>query len=429
MAYKIVNDDSLTSVANAIRVKGEISGTLEFPDGFVSAIQNLSPSGNDFIITASKDGQDNFTLDKTFAEIKSAYQAGKQLVVYSTDYIVSWYEYNDTGVASDDCFDIGVFSRTAQYDLVELDYTYYSSRVTSEVTDTYYYPNSVNATPSDVASGKTFINGSGRQTGTAIPPSGTYSITSNGIYNIVSFASVDVNVSGGSDHDVEDAIIDRTISGVYENSKVTSVGDYAFCSCRNLTTASFPNVTLIGSNAFSYCTSLTTANFPSATSIKYAAFSYCTSLTTANFPNVTSIGSNAFNRCTSLTTANFPNVTSIGNYAFAYCSSLTTANFPNVISIGNGAFSYCTGLTTASFPTGQVFGNQCFYRCSYLESLYVLASSVATLGTSALMSTPMSLSSYLGYFGSIYVPASLVDTYKSATNWSAYSARITSYTE
>ena len=44
MAYKIVNDDSLASVANAIRVKGEISGTLEFPDGFVSAIQNLSPS-------------------------------------------------------------------------------------------------------------------------------------------------------------------------------------------------------------------------------------------------------------------------------------------------------------------------------------------------------------------------------------------------
>ena len=44
MAYKIVNDDSLTSVANAIRVKAEISGTLEFPDGFVSAIQSLSPS-------------------------------------------------------------------------------------------------------------------------------------------------------------------------------------------------------------------------------------------------------------------------------------------------------------------------------------------------------------------------------------------------
>ncbi len=171
MAYKIVNDDSLTSVADAIRVKGSISGTLEFPSGFVSAIQNLPSGGsNDFIITASKDGQDNFTIDKTFAEIKSAYQDGKRLVVCSTDYIVGYYEYVDTGTPSDDCFYIGVFSRTA-HDLVELCYSYYSSRVIPEVYNTYYLPYG-NATSSDVASGKTFINRSGRQTGTATPPSG-----------------------------------------------------------------------------------------------------------------------------------------------------------------------------------------------------------------------------------------------------------------
>lgn len=49
MGIKTVQDTSLTSVANAIRVKAEISGTLEFPDDFVSAIQNIStgitPSG------------------------------------------------------------------------------------------------------------------------------------------------------------------------------------------------------------------------------------------------------------------------------------------------------------------------------------------------------------------------------------------------
>lgn len=42
MGIKTVQDTSLTSVANAIRVKAEISGTLEFPDDFVSAIQNIS---------------------------------------------------------------------------------------------------------------------------------------------------------------------------------------------------------------------------------------------------------------------------------------------------------------------------------------------------------------------------------------------------
>lgn len=45
MSVKLVNDDSLTDVADAIRIKGEISGTLEFPDGFISAIQAIPTGG------------------------------------------------------------------------------------------------------------------------------------------------------------------------------------------------------------------------------------------------------------------------------------------------------------------------------------------------------------------------------------------------
>lgn len=40
----VVSDTSLTSVANAIRTKGGTSGTLSFPDGFISAISAI-PSG------------------------------------------------------------------------------------------------------------------------------------------------------------------------------------------------------------------------------------------------------------------------------------------------------------------------------------------------------------------------------------------------
>ena len=290
------------------------------------------------------------------------------------------------------------------------------------------------ATADKILQGYTAYANGQKLVGTAsggITPSGTYSITSNGIYDIVSFASVDVNVSGGGggDHDAEDGIVDRTISGVYENSRVTQIGSYAFYSCTRLTTANFPNATSIGSYAFQSCTSLTTVSFPNATSVGSYAFYNCTRLTTANFPNVTSIGSFAFSSCTSLTTVSFPNATSIGTYAFYSCKSLTTANFPNATSIGANAFSGCTRLTTASFPKATSIGANCFRNCQSLESLYLLASSVATLGNSVFLSTPMSLSSYLGHFGSIYVPASLVDTYKSKANWSAYSARITAYTE
>ena len=173
-------------------------------------------------------------------------------------------------------------------------------------------------------------------------PSGTSSITANGIYDITNFASVDVNVSGGGGGGITaDDIAMRTISGVVSGS-ADAINDFAFYSCKNLTTASFPNATYIGKSAFASCTNLTTASFP--------------------------------------------NATRIGNSAFAGCYSLTTAIF--------------------------------------------LASSVANLSNvNAFSATPMSTSGYTGSYGSIYVPASLVSAYKTATNWSYYSSRITSYVE
>lgn len=48
MSNYIVNDTSLTSIANAIRTKGGTTAALEFPDGFVTAIGEISgePSEN-----------------------------------------------------------------------------------------------------------------------------------------------------------------------------------------------------------------------------------------------------------------------------------------------------------------------------------------------------------------------------------------------
>lgn len=44
MTDYLVTDTELTSVANAIRTKGGTSGSLSFPSGFVSAIEDI-PSG------------------------------------------------------------------------------------------------------------------------------------------------------------------------------------------------------------------------------------------------------------------------------------------------------------------------------------------------------------------------------------------------
>jgi len=71
-----------------------------------------------------------------------------------------------------------------------------------------------------------------------------------------------------------------------------------------------------------------------------------------------------------------------------------------------------------------------FYGCNNLIKFINYYSSVATLAqANAFASTPMSESTYTGSFGSIYVPASLVDAYKTATNWATYADRITSIPE
>ena len=125
--------------------------------------------------------------------------------------------------------------------------------------------------------------------------------------------------------------------------------DYAFGSCKNLTSVTIPDsVTSIGDNAFNGCTSLTNITIPnSVTSIGDNAFNYCTSLTNITIPNsVTSIGDNAFYKCTSLTDIIIPNsVTSIGYSAFSDCSGLANiAISDSVTSIGVSAFSGCISL-------------------------------------------------------------------------------------
>ena len=121
-----------------------------------------------------------------------------------------------------------------------------------------------------------------------------------------------------------------------------------------------------------------------------------------------------------------PACTVVGRSAFHGCSSLVAVSLSVCTTIEDYAFDYCLSLTTADLPACESIGSSAFYRCSRLTNLYLTSvSSVPTLGASAFYSTPIGgYTAATGSGGLVYVPASLVDSFKTAQYWSSISSRI-----
>ena len=153
------------------------------------------------------------------------------------------------------------------------------------------------------------------------------------------------------------------IPSTIDGKSVTSIGNNAFYSCKNLVNITIPDsITSIGNNAFEYCASLKSVLIPgSVKSIGNAAFNRCESLMNIE---VIKNNSNYFSQDGVLFDKNktkliqypignkriaydIPNgVKSFGDCAFDSCSTLKNITIPDsVTSIGWGVFSGSTSLT------------------------------------------------------------------------------------
>ena len=166
------------------------------------------------------------------------------------------------------------------------------------------------------------------------------------------------------------------IKSVSIDNRVTSIGDYAFCECTNLTSVTIPdNVTKIGRSAFAKCglTSVIIGN--SVAVIGDSAFIQCTNLINVNFPDsVTSIGDDAFRYCDSLIEIVLPQkLKSIGADTFHDCDNLETVIIPNgVVSIGMSAFRECYNLGSVVIPESvKDIGEHAFLHCLSLTKITV----------------------------------------------------------
>ena len=167
-----------------------------------------------------------------------------------------------------------------------------------------------------------------------------------------------------------------SISEIVIEEGVTSIANFAFSDCRNLTSVIIPDGVISIGSAFSGCSSLTSIDLPdSVTSIGQAVFYNCSSLTSIAIPEgVTSIGNSAFRDCISLIGVTIPNsVTSIGGASFSGCYNLTSITIPNSVTrIEFSAFFGCSGLTSITIPDSVTsIGSNAFSGCSRLTSVTI----------------------------------------------------------
>ena len=175
---------------------------------------------------------------------------------------------------------------------------------------------------------------------------------------------------------------------------VTSIGEEAFNGCDGLTSITIPFVGEkadgTGSTSFDYLFGNYYENVPESlkevivtggTSIGDYAFRYCRNLTSITIPDsVTNIGYRVFEYCTNLTSITIPFVgekaDGAGSISFGYIfgydapESLKEVIITGGESIADGAFEGLASLTTVTIPdTVTTLGDNVFEGCTSLEKI------------------------------------------------------------
>lgn len=165
--------------------------------------------------------------------------------------------------------------------------------------------------------------------------------------------------------------------------------------------------------------------FPSSSGYN---FKNCIKLKTISGYNF-SVGDSEFYGCVSLLDSIFDsNKNSFNNYiqqqAFYGCTSFLNVNFlsyTNLEFIGDSAFYGCSSMKSFAISNlKRGFSARTFNNCSSLEALILNCNSVISLSTSNFINNSP-IQKGTGY---IYVPDSLVDSYKKATNQVVYANQI-----
>lgn len=200
------------------------------------------------------------------------------------------------------------------------------------------------------------------------------------------------------------------------NAIIESASNKLLCGCKETI---IPNsVVEIGVSAFAGCSSLIEITIPNSVKIiGMAAFAQCVGLSNVVIPNnVTEIMSSVFWGCTGLKSVIFPNnINYLAGAILTNCGNLTNVVLPtNIEEIGGSFFSNCTSLTSITIPSSvKTINNYAFNNCASLKTVYCNAEKVPTTTNVVFSETPIQSAT-------LYVPASAIEQYQSATPWSNF---------
>ena len=241
----------------------------------------------------------------------------------------------------------------------------------------------------------------------------------------------------------------------------------AFQNCSSLTYISLPMCSTVRSNAFEQCTQITEISLPCVGYLYNYTFRGCTSLTSLTvclenyvIPNYGTqilqntkiiagngniyVASDVYSRFIATTgwsslAAYVVSVNQSGpvlsydsgvisgitkyadskfsTYLGISLSDVLTVNLPDCMYVASSAFQNCTALSQVYLPKCSWIGNLAFYVWNGVSMSLILGySDVVVAGGAQIIDG--------GGNTLVYVPASLVDAYKSAQYWSNYSSLI-----